>query len=193
MPLQRPAGTGHAGICKVLWRINTQELRVARITDVLEQWKLRTPKATGGAEGPHWLSAQDSGQGTESHSTQLAQPSLTSRSSFYLQGVAVEQQVASKLGVQTWLWVLLMRCILCYMWPLASQHDATQTSSYYTWELAHAWLPPASSAVSHYWLSYLQFCSFIFLKAPLAGMNCGSNSDYSRVSALHVKSPAISV
>lgn len=192
MPLQWPAGTGHAGICKVLWRINAP-VRVARITDVLGQWKPRTPKATGGAEGPHWLSAQDSGQGTESHSTQLAQPSLTSRSSFYLEGVAVEQQVASKLGLQMWLGVLLMRCILCYTWPPASQHDAIQTGSYYTWELAHAWLPLASSVVSHYWLSYLQFSSFMFLKVPLAGMNCGSNSDYSRVSALHIKSPAISV
>lgn len=89
------------------------------------RWKLRVPKATGGAGGPRWLSAQGSGQGTGSQQTQLAQLWLTGRGSFYFLRVAVEQQVANKLGFQ--IWILLIRYMPCCLWP---QHWARQLRAY---------------------------------------------------------------
>lgn len=100
---QQPAGTGHTGIYRVLGELT----RWYRMQELSGRWKLRVPKATGGAGGPRWLSAQGSGQGTGSQQTQLAQLWLTGRGSFYLLRVAVEQQVANKLGFQ--IWILLIR------------------------------------------------------------------------------------
>jgi len=64
----------------------------------------------------------------------------------------------------------------------------------YSQGLALAWLSPDNSKMSHYglWLSYLQFCSFTLLKVLLAAVSCGSSSDHSRFSALHIGLPAVS-
>lgn len=175
---QQPAGTGHTGIYRVLGELT----RWYRMQELSRWWKLWVPKATGGAEGPRWLSAQDSGQDWDHIKHSQHSSGWQAGAPFTYWGLLLNSKLQTNQTFRFGFCKSEVSLAVC------GHNSAPQLR-------AHPCLASTSSAVSHYqlWLSYLQFCSFILLKVSLAGMSCGSHSDHSRIPALRVKSPAPSV